>query len=323
MRRRLRVAVPSSVVGVDPRSGHGRMWSAVLRELAGQVSLQVDGGRRIDVWLVDGHGPWRDVDGPVVAQVHEASWDDAATQAAVDAAFLSALRTRTMPWIERACCVLVPSAWSARQVAAVGAEPHVAPHGVDAAVFAPIGRVAAGEVLFVGTVQPRKNLAALRGALAVLAEEGRSLTLTLVTGGAADRADSRDLQAAAVAPIRGVTVQQAAAPTDASLAAVMGRCSAFCLPSLAEGFGLPALEAMACGAPVVVSDRGALPEVVADAGIVVSPDIEAVAAGLRSVLDDPVRSATLRTAGRARARELPWSRTADDWLGALHRAAGR
>ena len=59
---------------------------------------------------------------------------------------------------------------------------------------------------------------------------------------------------------------------EPELAAVIAGAAVLCLPSWFEGFGLPALEAIACGVPVVVSDRGALPEVVGDAGLIVSPD---------------------------------------------------
>ncbi len=61
------------------------------------------------------------------------------------------------------------------------------------------------------------------------------------------------------------------ATTDAQLAALMAGADAVCLPSLYEGFGLTALESLACGAPLLVSDRGALPEVVGDAGVVSAP----------------------------------------------------
>src|SRR3546814_17178085 len=69
-------------------------------------------------------------------------------------------------------------------------------------------------------------------------------------------------------------------------AALMAGAAAFCLPSLMEGFGMAVAGAMACGAPVVVSDRGALPEVVGEAGLVVAPEAAAVEAGLAAVLSD-------------------------------------
>jgi glycosyltransferase involved in cell wall biosynthesis len=93
------------------------------------------------------------------------------------------------------------------------------------------------------------------------------------------------------------------------------------LPSLMEGFGMTALEAMACGTPVVVSDRGSLPEVVGDVGIVVPPDGASLAAALEKVLRDPSLAAAMGTAGRERATAFPWSRTAAGWRDVLARVA--
>ncbi|MCU1601996.1 MAG: putative glycosyl transferase family 1 [Frankiales bacterium] len=309
--KRLRVAVPRAVTEASPLSGHGRMWRHVLAELAPHVELKVGGGRRVDVHLVDGHGPFTELTGPVVAQVHEASWDEPGTREGVAKPFLDDLRDRTLPWVARADRVVVPSRWSADQVSALGGRPVVAHHGVDPVVFAPAGERATDEVLFVGTVQPRKNLTAVREAAAAIG----GLTLTVVVGPTHDRPDSRDLMDAALAPLPGTAVRRELAPTDEDLARLMARCTVFCLPSLAEGFGLPVLEAMACGAPVVVSDRGALPEVVESAGVVVP--LERVEDGLRAALSDRDR---LGAAARERAVALPWSRTAQRWLTALQQA---
>jgi glycosyltransferase involved in cell wall biosynthesis len=105
------------------------------------------------------------------------------------------------------------------------------------------------------------------------------------------------------------------------LAALMAATDVFCLPSYFEGFGLPVLESMACGAPVVVSDRGALPEIVGDAGLVVSPQPSAVSAAVRRVLDEPGLADRLRAASVARASTFSWSRTCAGWIEALRRAA--
>ena len=99
-----------------------------------------------------------------------------------------------------------------------------------------------------------------------------------------------------------------AGASDDEVARVMGGASALCLPSLMEGFGMAVVEAMACGAPVVVSDRGALPEVVADAGIVVPPTAHAVEAALADVLGEPVLAADLSRRGILRAAEFSWGR---------------
>jgi glycosyltransferase involved in cell wall biosynthesis len=83
------------------------------------------------------------------------------------------------------------------------------------------------------------------------------------------------------------------------------------LPSHYEGFGLPPLEAMACGTPVVVSDRTSLPEVVGDAGLLIDPDnVEELSAALASILDDSELCASLRQKGLARAGGFSWSKAA-------------
>ena len=82
---------------------------------------------------------------------------------------------------------------------------------------------------------------------------------------------------------------------------------AFAYPSLYEGFGLPPLEAMACGVPVITSDRASLPEVVGDAGRLVDPERpDALAAALAEVLSDESTRARMRQAGLARARRFTW-----------------
>ena len=209
----------------------------------------------------------------------------------------------------------------------------VVPHGVDP-VFEP-GRPGGPElvasharaavrpyVLYAASLHPRKNLPALREAIAMLATEGRPQVLAIAGGPAPDRLDSRDLEAAARAELPGAPgrVVRVGTPTDTELAALMAGADAFCLPSLYEGFGLTALEAMACGAPVVAADRGALPEVLGGAGVLVSPTATGIADGLRRVLDDPGEAERLRVAGPRRAAQFPWSRTVSGWLEVLREA---
>jgi glycosyltransferase involved in cell wall biosynthesis len=87
------------------------------------------------------------------------------------------------------------------------------------------------------------------------------------------------------------------------------------MPSHHEGFGLPALEAMAAGTPVVVSDRGALPEVVGEAGILVDPnDVVGIAEVVAGTLGDRKLLSRMSRLGRQRAREFSWRRTARETL---------
>src|SRR5690606_30622115 len=109
---------------------------------------------------------------------------------------------------------------------------------------------------------------------------------------------------------------------DAELRRLYDRCEALLFPSLYEGFGLPALEAMACGAVVVASDRGSLPEVVGDGGVLVGArDSAAMAAAVRRLHDGPALRADLVARARARASEFSWEVAARRTVDVLHRAA--
>jgi glycosyltransferase involved in cell wall biosynthesis len=98
---------------------------------------------------------------------------------------------------------------------------------------------------------------------------------------------------------------------DADLAALYAGARVFAYPSLYEGFGLPVLEAMQCGTPVITSNTSALPEVVGDAAVCVAPeDTDALCEALRRLVTDDAWAAELRRRGLARARLFTWDRTA-------------
>jgi glycosyltransferase involved in cell wall biosynthesis len=97
----------------------------------------------------------------------------------------------------------------------------------------------------------------------------------------------------------------------------------FAFPSLYEGFGLPLLEAMACGTPVVASNSASLPEVVGNAGLIVEPSaVGQLAAALRQLIEEPDLRANLRTAGLERASTFSWRRTAEATVQLYHEALG-
>ena len=175
--------------------------------------------------------------------------------------------------------------------------------------------------LYVGNFLPHKNLPRLLGAWAALPEALRSSHRLVLAGG--DRTGRPALAAAADSLGLRERVVFPGLIADADLPALYGGADAVVQPSLEEGFGLPALEAMACGAPVVASRRGALPEVVGDAGLLVEPEDErALTAALSRVLGSSAERAVLTRQGLARAAHFTSERTAGRVVDLLQATAG-
>ncbi len=175
-------------------------------------------------------------------------------------------------------------------------------------------------LLFVSTIEPRKNLPTLLEAYRQVRDAGRVRPLPDLWV-AGRRGWLYEESLAAVARL-GLTAQVRflgeVAPD--ALADLYRGARLFALPSLYEGFGLGALEALACGTPVLASAAGGLPEVVGDAGILLPPrDPAAWAAALEQVLLDPARDAALRRAGPIQAARFSWAATARATL-AVYRA---
>ena len=188
--------------------------------------------------------------------------------------------------------------------------------GLDHELFQPVRRrlVDGPYLLFVGSEHPRKNLVALLRAFARLRTERRWQRLRLVKVGAAGSGEApfREQTLAALREL-GLTDQVTFTEEvpDADLPAYYSGAECLVLPSRAEGFGFPPLEAMACGCPVVVSTAGALPEIVGAAGLQVPPDdVEGLHRALRTLLGDARLRRTLRDRGLRRAQEFSWERTA-------------
>jgi len=165
-------------------------------------------------------------------------------------------------------------------------------------------------VLFVGNVKPHKNLERLIASFARLRQEaGHEDLKLLIIGEDVSRYGSlrRTVEAAGVRQ----DVRFFGFVPDRTLAALYRMASVFAFPSLYEGFGLPPLEAMACGTPVVTSRISSLPEVVGDAAVLIDPyDVEDITRGLRRALQDEALRADLIEKGRARARGFSWERSA-------------
>ncbi|HLY36151.1 MAG TPA: glycosyltransferase family 1 protein [Candidatus Limnocylindria bacterium] len=220
--------------------------------------------------------------------------------------------------LKRADRIVAVSQNTARDVEAIfdvpAARVSVVPEGVSPA-FHPMSaedlaeararlRLPARFILFVSTIEPRKNLSTLLEAWAMM----RDRPDLVVVGGwgwrfEPIRAQMQRLRA-------GLHHIEGLDPSD--LPAVYNLALALAHPAWYEGFGLPPLEAMACGTPVVVSDRSSLPEVVGEAGIIVPADnAEAWRRALEAVVGDTALAAELRRRGILRAAEFSWGRSAE------------
>jgi alpha-1,3-rhamnosyl/mannosyltransferase len=164
-----------------------------------------------------------------------------------------------------------------------------------------------GAILCFGTLEPRKNIGALLDAYARLLGRRRPVP-PLVLAGRAARGSEGWLARLAQPPLAGhVTHLGYVADRERTYASAR----LLVVPSLDEGFSLPALEAMAAGIPVVATNRGALPEVVGDAAALVDPtDVEALAAAIERALDDGAWAERAARAGLARATRFTWAASA-------------
>jgi glycosyltransferase involved in cell wall biosynthesis len=165
-------------------------------------------------------------------------------------------------------------------------------------------------LLFLGTLDPRKNLDVVLDAYERLAGAGRT-ALPLVVAGGPGPAAERWLGRIGREPLR-ATVTYKGYVSDDEREALVRTARALLLPSWDEGFGLPALEAMACGIPVVASNRGALPEVVDAAGVILdAADVDGWAVAIARMSDDGPRATALGACGLARSHAFNWDVAAD------------
>ncbi len=194
--------------------------------------------------------------------------------------------------------------------------------------FQPDGTVNQDEpyVLYVGGISPNKNLLMLIRAFERVKREFPRLRLILAGDHSGDGFKScyQELTQEIRARKLETDVVFTGFVPDHDLPALYSGASVFAFPSLDEGFGLPVLEAMACGTPVVASTGNALEEVVGDGGVLVNPLNEAdIARGLKEVLGDPAKADELRGRSLRRASEFSWDRSADQIVKVFHEMSGR
>ncbi len=165
-------------------------------------------------------------------------------------------------------------------------------------------------ILFVSTIEPRKNLLTLIEAYAALRRQGQADGVGLVIAGGKGWLYDAFFQRLNSLGLGGAVTLTGYVP-EADLPALINSAAVFAFPSVFEGFGLPPLEAMACGVPVVCSNASSLPEVVGEAGLLLDPhNTGGWVAALARVLADPVLHARLRAQGLARAALFTWEATA-------------
>jgi len=199
------------------------------------------------------------------------------------------------------------------------------PLGVDARRFSPAapGRrpIDAPYALSVGSVEKRKNLATTIRAFELARERGTELHL-VIAGGGGHGAESIDAMIAASA--HRDAIHRLGFVPDQDLPDLYRGAAMFLYPSLYEGFGIPIIEGMASGVPVLTSDRGAMAEVAGSAALLADPTSpESIAVAMLRLLDDTDLRTTLREQGLRRAAGFTWARCARETVEVYREVAGR
>lgn len=229
------------------------------------------------------------------------------------------------PHARRASRVIVPSQYTAAEVVGQLGVPRqrvvISSPGTPEWRDPVRGRFAPdGYALFMGTLEPRKNVGGLLEAYGKLLSRQPRVAKLVLAGRAGPEAQPW-LDAIARPPLVG-HVEYLGYVSDLDRQRVYTDARLLVLPSYDEGFGMPALEAMSLGVPVIATTRGALPELVGDAGVLIVPeDTESIVAALDRVLSDDSFAEVLSARGLERSRRFQWRHTADTVHEAFQEAA--
>jgi glycosyltransferase involved in cell wall biosynthesis len=272
---------------------------------------------------------------PVVTTVHDVSFLE-------HPEFFTPFRARQLRLtvartVRRAAKVLTPSEFSKRAIMRAYGVPEekieVTPNAVSPH-FRPLSREGSAQwiadrfgyrnpiVLTVGDLQPRKNHLRLIEAFASLLRENPRIPHDLVLAGKSTWYEP-EIRRAAVKSGFANRIHFTGWVSDEDLLRLYGACEVFVFPSLYEGFGIPILEAMACGRAVACSGITAMPEVANGAGLFFDPySVREMALVLRDLLRDPQLRQTMERHGERRAADFSWSRTAERTLAVYYEVAG-
>jgi glycosyltransferase involved in cell wall biosynthesis len=202
------------------------------------------------------------------------------------------------------------------------AAPHFRPQSAEAVTAVQKQYGLPGRyLLFVGTIEPRKNLSRLLQAFEVIHTEG--LTEGLVIVGQRGWLYEGFFRRLESSPVRQAVILPGRVP-DEDLPAFYTGAQALVFPSLYEGFGLPVLEAMACGTPVAASNASSIPAVGGDAALYFDPtDVPGITEAIRCILQQADRRTLMQTQGLKRAAQFSWERAARETRAVYHKVLSR
>ena len=305
---------------------------AISRYLQGRNFARGARKGHFDVYHEPNFLPFR-FKGPTITTVHDLSW--IRFPEAHPAERVRAMNRYFEPGLRRSSLILTDSAFVKQEIMEVfglpseqilpiplGVSPLFRPLSVQetAAVREPHGLAHGNYLLTVGTLEPRKNLIAALRAYAQLPETTRRAFPLVLAGLKGWHSDALDRELSPL--LAGGQVRLTGYLSREDLAALIAGATALVYPSIYEGFGLPPLEAMACGVPTIVSNVASLPEVVGDTGLLVDPnDHAALRDAMASLIESPATRAELAARSLARAALFTWDKCFEQTLAAYRLAA--